>query len=139
MIAAICSMACKKTNQHSDRFINLLGAWEMTSYGNEKNSNGQLASSDIKQGPTPPFEKIESEYFSNGTGKGYIETSGTEQVQGTFEWSFQNDEQILRITQNPSSSSPYITDGEILGLSYTTLILKQQSSSAISFEAYTKK
>jgi hypothetical protein len=73
-IAALLGTGCKKENNHSQRFSELLGKWQLTDYGVDSNRNGILESNEYIT--VPGDQLAEDEYYEDGTGKHYLSVSG---------------------------------------------------------------
>lgn len=113
--------SCKKTENHSERFDNLVGKWKQTGWGVDSNKNGVIDSSEFTQAPSDPI--FYNEYYDNGTGKVLISITGILNDDSYFNWALVDNDQTLQYIDHLGTLNEAKTNYSILSLTSKELII----------------
>ena len=111
---------CKKAENHSERYNNLLGKWKQSGWGVDSNKNGMIDSWEFTA--VPADQIFEDEYHTDGTAKWSVDFAGSLD-EGYSNWALLNNEQTLRSIDNQGKPNEVKTDYSILNLTNKELVL----------------
>jgi hypothetical protein len=132
---AFATSNCKKKEEHSERFNNLIGHWKLTELGKDTNHNGILDANERTPSPTDPG--TEDEYFADGTGQSHFIITGVDNTS-SFTWSLKDDEKTLEIVSGAGTSNQFTQGFPILSVTSQELITYYVSSLDSGYSVYKK-